>query len=101
VLNALQRLGGSIGTALAAVVLADQTRAALGARATSSDGIIQTLSPTVRAHVAGPLASAFGNIFWWALGATLIALIPASILAVTQRREHRGAVRGDLRAAEA
>jgi MFS family permease len=101
VLNALQRLGGSIGTALVAVVLADQTRGALGARATSSGGIIQTLSPTVRAHVAGPLASAFGNTFWWALGATLVALIPASILAVTQRREHPGAIRGDVRPAEA
>lgn len=101
VLNALQRLGGSIGTALVAVVLADQTRAALGARATSSGGIIQTLSPAVRAHVAGPLASAFGNTFWWALGATLVALIPAGILALTQRREHRGALRGDLRPAEA
>jgi EmrB/QacA subfamily drug resistance transporter len=101
VLNALQRLGGSIGTALVAVVLADQTRAALGARATSSGGIIQTLSPTVRAHVAGPLASAFGNTFWWALGATLVALIPAGILALTQRRERRGALQGDLRPAEA
>ena len=101
VLNALQRLGGSIGTALVAVVLADQTRAALGARATSSGGIIQTLSPAVRAHVAGPLASAFGNTFWWALGATLVALIPAGILALTQRREHRGALQGDLRPAEA
>ena len=101
VLNALQRLGGSIGTALVAVVLADQTRAALGARATSSGGIIQTLSPTVRAHVAGPLASAFGNTFWWALGATLVALIPAGILALTQRREHRGALHGDLLPAEA
>ena len=100
VLNALQRLGGSIGTALVAVVLADQTRAALG-RAKSSGGIIQTLPPSVRAPVAGPLASAFGSTFWWALGATLVALIPAGILALTQRREHRGALQGDLRPAEA
>jgi hypothetical protein len=66
VLNALQRIGGSIGTALVAVVLSDQARAALGSGATSS-GLIQTVSPAVRAHVAGPLAGAFGNTFWWAL----------------------------------
>jgi EmrB/QacA subfamily drug resistance transporter len=87
VLNTLQRLGGSIGTALLAVVLSDQARAALGSGAASGGGLIQTLSPAVRAHVAVPLASAFGNTFWWALGATLIALVPASVLTVTQRRE--------------
>jgi EmrB/QacA subfamily drug resistance transporter len=87
VLNALQRVGGSIGTALLAVVLSDQARTVLGSGAASSGGLIQTLSPAVRAHVAGPLASAFGATFWWALGATLIALIPASVLAVAERKE--------------
>jgi EmrB/QacA subfamily drug resistance transporter len=91
VLNTLQRLGGSIGTALLAVVLSDQARAALGSGAAGSGGLLQTLSPTVRAHVAAPLASAFGNTFWWALGATLIALVPAAVLAVTQRRERQAA----------
>ncbi|MEA2160467.1 MAG: hypothetical protein QOD66_2847 [Solirubrobacteraceae bacterium] len=87
VLNTLQRVGGSIGTALLAVVLSDQARAALGSGAAGSGGLLQTLSPTVRAHVAGPLASAFGSTFAWALGATLIALLPASVLVMTQRRE--------------
>jgi EmrB/QacA subfamily drug resistance transporter len=91
VLNALQRLGGSIGTALLAVVLADQTRAALGPAAAGGGGLIQTLSGAARAHVAAPLATVFGKTFWWALGATLIALIPAGVLAVTQRRERRAA----------
>jgi EmrB/QacA subfamily drug resistance transporter len=92
VLNTLQRLGGSIGTALLAVVLSDQARAALGPGAARSGGLIQTLSPTVRAHVAAPLAGAFGSAFWWSLAATLIALIPASVLAVTQRRISRSPV---------
>ncbi len=90
VLNTFQRVGGSIGTALLAVVLSDQTRAALGSGAAGSGGLIQTLSPTVRAHVAAPLATAFGNTFWWALGATVVALLPASILAATQLRERAG-----------
>jgi EmrB/QacA subfamily drug resistance transporter len=89
VLNTLQRVGGSIGTALLAVVLADQARAALGSGAAGRNGLIQTLSPTVRAHAVGPLASAFGATFWWALGTTLIALVPASVLVVSQRRERR------------
>jgi MFS family permease len=57
VLNTLQRLGGSIGTALLAVVVSDQARAALGPGAARSGGLIQTLSPAVRTHVAAPLAS--------------------------------------------
>jgi EmrB/QacA subfamily drug resistance transporter len=89
VLNTLQRLGGSIGTALLAVVLSDQARASLGSAAAGSGGLIQTLPPTVRAHVAGPLASAFGDTFLWALGATLIALIPAGVLVVSQLRERQ------------
>ncbi|MDQ6806113.1 MAG: MFS transporter, partial [Actinomycetota bacterium] len=98
VLNTLQRLGGSIGTALLAVVLSDQARGALGSGAAGSGGLIQTLSPAVRAHVATPLASAFGTAFWWALGATLIALIPAGVLAITQRRERQATDARDRRA---
>jgi EmrB/QacA subfamily drug resistance transporter len=98
VLNTLQRLGGSIGTALLAVVLSDQARAALGSGAAGSGGLIQTLSPAVRAHVAAPLASAFGTAFWWALGATLTALIPAGVLAITQRRERQAMDARDGRA---
>ncbi|MHB8690244.1 MAG: MFS transporter [Solirubrobacteraceae bacterium] len=89
VLNTLQRLGGSVGTALLAVVLADQTRAVLGSAAAGSGGLIQTLSPTLRANVAAPLATAFGKTFWWAFAASLVALIPAGVLALTQRRERR------------
>jgi nitrate/nitrite transporter NarK len=86
VLNTLQRVGGSIGTTLLAVVLSDRAGAVLGSSATSG-GLLQTLSPTVRAQAAAPLAAAFGNTFWWALGLSLIALIPASVLVMTQRRE--------------
>jgi EmrB/QacA subfamily drug resistance transporter len=89
VLNALQRVGGSIGTALLAVVLSDQARAAVGSGTGGSGGLIETLSPAVRTQTAGPLATACGNTFLWALGAALIALIPAGVLAVTQRRERR------------
>jgi hypothetical protein len=89
-LNTLRRVGGSIGTALLAFVLSDQARVALGAGAASSSGLLQTVSPTVRVHVAGPLATAFANTFWWALAATLIAVIPASVLAINPAPRAQG-----------
>jgi EmrB/QacA subfamily drug resistance transporter len=101
VLNTLQRLGGSIGTALLAVVLSDQARATLGAGAAGSGGLLQTLSPSVRARVAAPLASVFGTTFWWALGASFIALIPAGVLTITQRRERQATVAHDRQASRA
>jgi EmrB/QacA subfamily drug resistance transporter len=101
VLNTLQRVGGSIGTALLAVVLSDQAGAALGSGATSG-GLLQTLSPTVRARVAAPLATAFGNTFWWAVAPSLLALIPVSVLVITQRRERNapGAAKLETAAAQ-
>jgi hypothetical protein len=78
-------------------VLSGQARAALGTGAAGSGGLLHTVSPTVRAHVAGPLANAFANTFWWALAATLIALVPASVLAVTQRHERHPTDAGDGR----
>ena len=59
-LNALQRVGGSIGTAVLAVVLAHHLD-------------------------AEPVASAFGHTFAWAAGMTALALIPAVVLALAGR----------------
>jgi MFS family permease len=86
VLSTLQRAGGSIGTALLAVVPSDQAGAVLGSGA-ADGGVRQTLSPTVRAQVAAPLVTAFGNTFWCAVGPLLLALIPVSVLAMAERRE--------------
>jgi EmrB/QacA subfamily drug resistance transporter len=61
-LNALQRIGGSIGTALLAVVLQRQMRT-----------------------VAVP-ATAFAHTFAWALGLAALTVLPAAMLAWTERR---------------
>ena len=45
----------------------------------------------MRARVAEPLADAFAATFWWAVGMSLLALIPATVLAVTQKREREQA----------
>jgi EmrB/QacA subfamily drug resistance transporter len=63
-LNVLQRIGGSIGTAVLAVVL---ERALAGT--TSLD----------------EAASAFGTAFWWSLGITALAIIPCVVLVRAER----------------
>jgi EmrB/QacA subfamily drug resistance transporter len=88
-LNAIQRVGGSIGTALLAVVLQHQIVTGLGARGGGQD-TLRRLPAGVRARVADPLAAAFAHTFWWAVGLSVIAVIPAGILAVSQQRARRG-----------
>jgi EmrB/QacA subfamily drug resistance transporter len=68
-LNAIQRVGGAMGTALVAVVLEHQ----LAARSGSDP------------------AAAFGHTFRWTVGLSVLAIIPAAILAITQRRERDAA----------
>jgi EmrB/QacA subfamily drug resistance transporter len=85
-LNVLQRVGGSMGTALLAVVLQHQIASRLGG---AGGGTLQRLPDDVRARVAEPLAAAFGNTFWWAVGMSAVALVPAVALAVSQGRARR------------
>jgi len=64
-LNVIQRVGGSIGTALLAVVLQHQLA---GAR-----------TPSAVVH-------GFGHTFWWSIGLTALAALPALVLVrVTSR----------------
>jgi MFS family permease len=64
-LNVLQRIGGSIGTAVLAVVL---QRALVG-----TTGLDEA-------------AGAFGTAFWWSLGLTAIAIVPCIILWRAERK---------------
>jgi EmrB/QacA subfamily drug resistance transporter len=63
-LNVLQRVGGSIGVAVLAVVL---QRGLVGA------------------HSLDATASAFGTAFWWSAGLTALAIIPCVILLRAER----------------
>jgi EmrB/QacA subfamily drug resistance transporter len=63
-LNVLQRVGGSIGTAVLAVVLA---RALTGT------------------HGIAAAASAYGTAFWWTLGLTALAIAPCIVLVRAER----------------
>jgi EmrB/QacA subfamily drug resistance transporter len=79
-LNVLQRVGGSLGTAVLAVVLQRQ----LGGRLGEGAG-----SPAV-------VAAAFAHTYWWAMAITALAVVPAVVLALAQRahaRREAGAAR--------
>jgi EmrB/QacA subfamily drug resistance transporter len=69
-LNVLQRVGGSIGIAVLAVVLQ------------------RTL---VDAHTLAARAAAYGSAFWWATALTGVAFVPCIILIRAERKARREA----------
>ncbi|WP_405517027.1 DHA2 family efflux MFS transporter permease subunit [Streptomyces canus] len=79
--NIFQRIGASVGTAALAVVLQQRATAELDGRAA---GLTQVLPDSDIAH---SLAGAFSTTFWWALGLTVLALLPCVILPGRQPRE--------------
>jgi len=89
-LNVVQRIGGSIGTALLAVVLQRQLAAAIPGPAGGLEGA-RGLPPAAQAKLAGPVATAFAQTYWWSLALTAVAVIPAVILALSERRARAAA----------
>jgi EmrB/QacA subfamily drug resistance transporter len=79
-LNINQQVGASIGTAVLSVLLATALSDKLGGTGGGGLGAAAALPPDQRAHIAGPMAEAFGSTFWWALGLVLVALVVAAIL---------------------
>ena len=71
-LNVLNRVGGSVGTTILAVVLANALRGA---------------------HSAGAAASAYGTAFWWSAGMAALAVIPCVVLMRAESNARRAAAR--------
>jgi EmrB/QacA subfamily drug resistance transporter len=87
-LQVIQRVGGSIGTAVLAVVLSSQIASQVGV----SGGVQAAGAAAARGeHVAGPLANAFGHTFWWALAMTAVSVLPALALVRATPRRRDGA----------
>jgi EmrB/QacA subfamily drug resistance transporter len=84
-LNVLQRVGGSIGTALLAVVLEGRIRTAIPHAVGLSGGAVKPIPEAIRLRIATPLAHAFASTFWWAVALTAIAMLPAGLLAIKVR----------------
>ena len=69
-MNIVRQVGGSVATALFAVVLERQIVANLGPAAAKAGGSAGVISSTVKLppQVADPVAAAFAHTFWWAVG---------------------------------
>jgi EmrB/QacA subfamily drug resistance transporter len=88
-LNTLRQLGGSIGTALLAVVLQHESAAAMPSASGSAGALLGPLPAGERAQISGPLASAFGHTFIWAFAMALLAIVPAVALVRAERASRR------------
>ena len=88
-LNTVRQIGGSIGTALLAVVLQHETTAVIASPDGGAGGLLAPLSPGQREQISGPLASAFGHTFMWAFALALVAILPAVALLRAERAERR------------
>ena len=100
-LNTIRQIGGSIGTALLAVVLQHEGAAALPAAAAGTRGLLEPLSAAEREQVSGPVATAFGHTFMWALVLALLAIIPAVALLRAERAERRASASSSAQPAAA
>jgi EmrB/QacA subfamily drug resistance transporter len=80
-MNILQRLGGSIGTAVLAVVL--------------ERALVSAHHPLTSEGAAG----AFAVAFWWSLGITALAIVPSLVLLRAERQIKASASRGFAEAA--
>jgi EmrB/QacA subfamily drug resistance transporter len=80
-LNALQRVGSSIGTAILAVVLETQIKDNLPGVPGLGGGSVAPVTAAELTRVATPLAQAFDHTLWWAVAFTGMALVPAVALA--------------------
>jgi EmrB/QacA subfamily drug resistance transporter len=88
-LNTLRQIGGSIGTALLAVVLQHEGAAALPAARGRTSGLLEPLSAAQHEQVSGPVATAFGHTFMWALVLAFLAIVPAIALLRAERADRR------------
>jgi hypothetical protein len=79
-LNIIQRVGGSIGTALLSVVLTHGLASRLPGGNEGGLAAAQSVGPAARERIAPDIAEAFGHTFWWAAGIIVLAVIPALLL---------------------
>jgi predicted MFS family arabinose efflux permease len=78
-LNILNRVGGSIGTALLAVVLQQQITSSLPGGGGGLSAATE-VPAAIRERIAPLLSGAFGTTFWWAFALSAVALVPAVLL---------------------
>jgi EmrB/QacA subfamily drug resistance transporter len=76
-LNIIQQVSASVGTALMSVLLATNLSNKLGGPSGGGLSAAANVPPQVMQKIAGPMAAAFQNTYWWAVGLLALAFIPA------------------------
>ncbi|MEV5828178.1 DHA2 family efflux MFS transporter permease subunit [Spirillospora sp. NPDC052242] len=87
-LNIIQQVAASIGTAMMSVLLARQITSQLppmpgaegGSGGEAGLAAMGEMPAEVMAKVVGPMADAFQNTFWYATGLLVLAVLPALVL---------------------
>lgn len=82
-MNVVQRVGGSMGTALLAVVLSHQMAAVMPATGIHETGLAlvrAAMTPEMHAQILPALGRAFGHTFVWAFGVVVLGFITATFL---------------------
>jgi hypothetical protein len=70
-------------------VLQHEATAGMPAGSGGAEGLLAPLSGGERAQISGPLATAFGHTFVWAVGMALLAIVPAVALLRAERPGRR------------
>ncbi|TDD71492.1 DHA2 family efflux MFS transporter permease subunit [Actinomadura rubrisoli] len=79
-LNIIQQVSASLGTAMISVLLANKLASNLGTGAGGEIGSTAKIPPAVMKKIAGPMADAFQHTYWYAAGLLLFAFLPALLL---------------------
>ncbi|MBB3225940.1 EmrB/QacA subfamily drug resistance transporter [Luteibacter sp. Sphag1AF] len=81
-MNVVQRVGGSMGTALLAVVLSHEMAHIMPATVDSESGLrmVRSLAPAVHSDTLPALGRAFGHTFTWSLAIALLSFVAALFL---------------------
>jgi MFS family permease len=81
-MNVVQRVGGSVGTALLAVVLSHHIASVMPSAGVQETGLAgaRAMTPAMHAAILPALGRAFGDTFVWALGVVVLGLIAATFL---------------------
>ncbi|WP_245919806.1 DHA2 family efflux MFS transporter permease subunit [Actinomadura mexicana] len=79
-LNIIQQVSASIGTALISVLLANRLTSELGGGGGGEIGSTEKVPPAIMQKIAGPMADAFQHTYWYSAGLLLLAFLPALLL---------------------
>ena len=88
-LNVMQRVGGSVGTAILATVLQHRFTHNPALQAQAGAEGVHHAGGTLPPEIASQLAEAFGTAFWWSAAGSVVTLVPAYILLRAERTRRR------------